>query len=169
MRNKSLLSNRLFQIITIVILIFPLLASSQAKPNLGGPPIHDDKIGLYDPVTSRWFLKPANVGGSIGVNKFYYGPAGGGRIPISGDWNGNGAHTAGMYDPVTSRWFLLSDNIDGGGVVTKFYWGPPGGGRLPIVGDWDMNGVETVGLYDPATSRWFVNHDNVGGWAGVTI
>jgi surface protein len=130
-------------------------------------PIPDDTIGLYDPVTSRWFLKPENVDGGAGVIKFYYGPAGGGRIPITGDWDGDGTDTVGLYDPVTSRWFLKPDNVDGGAGVIKFYYGPAGGGRLPIAGDWDGDGVDTVGLYDPVTSRWFLKPENVDGGAGV--
>ena len=68
--------------------------------------------------------------------KFYYGPAGGGRIPIAGDCDGDGIDTLGMYDPVASRWFLKPENVDGGAGVIKFYYGPAGGGRLPITGDW---------------------------------
>jgi C1A family cysteine protease len=126
-----------------------------------------DKIGLYDPALSKWFLKPENVGGAAGVNRFLYGPAGGGRIPITGDWDGDGVDTVGLYDPVTSRWFLKPENVDGGAGVIKFYYGPAGGGRLPIVGDWDGDGTDTVGLYDPVTSRWFLKPDNVDGGAGV--
>ena len=123
--------------------------------------------GLYDPATSGWFLKPENVGGKAGVVEFYYGPAGGGRLPISGDWDGDGVDTVGLYDPATSRWFLKPENVDGGAGVIKFYYGPAGGGRLPIAGDWDGNGTDTVGLYDPATSRWFLKPDNLDGGAGV--
>ena len=122
----------------------------------------EDTVGLYDPATSRWFLKADNAAGGS-ITKFYYGPAGGGRLPITGDWNGDGTDTVGLYDPATSRWFLKADNAAGGS-ITKFYYGPAGGGRLPIVGDWNGDGTDTVGLYDPATSRWFLKADNaVGG------
>jgi len=37
MRNRSIISNRIFRIIVVVILMFPLLANSERKPNLVGP------------------------------------------------------------------------------------------------------------------------------------
>ena len=37
MRNRSIISNRVFHIIVVVILMFPLMANSEGKPNLVGP------------------------------------------------------------------------------------------------------------------------------------
>jgi hypothetical protein len=157
--------NNRSEIIEVDLAMNPRVENSNV--DMGAYEYQGDTVGLYDPALSKWFLKPANVAGGDGVTKFYYGPAGGGRLPITGDWDGDGEDTVGLYDPVTSRWFLKPENIDGGAGVIKFYYGPAGGGRLPIVGDWDGDGVDTVGMYDPVTSRWFLKPNNVGGSAGV--
>jgi len=46
-----------------------------------------ETIGLYDPIASNFFLRNSN---STGVADLFfgYGAAGGGWIPITGDWDG---------------------------------------------------------------------------------
>ena len=39
MNNRSIFSNKVFRLIVVVILMFPLMANSQGRPNLIGPTI----------------------------------------------------------------------------------------------------------------------------------
>jgi hypothetical protein len=70
--------------------------------------------------------------------KFKKGLAGGGWLPIAGDWNGDGIDTVGLYDSQTSRFYLLNANQAQPFDIT-FKKGLAGGGWLPIAGDWDNN------------------------------
>ena len=62
-------------------------------------------VGLYNPSDSVFSLKNSDAAGAPDIT-FDYGPAGGGWIPIAGDWNGNGTDTLGLYNPATSVFYL---------------------------------------------------------------
>ena len=47
----------------------------------------DDTIGLYDPATAMFHLRNSNSTG-VADSAFYYGPPGGGWIPVAGEWDG---------------------------------------------------------------------------------
>jgi cyclophilin family peptidyl-prolyl cis-trans isomerase len=123
--------------------------------------------GAYDPSLSRFYLRNASSSGNANI-VFAYGPAGGGWIPLVGDWDGNGTETVGLYDPKASRFYLRNSN-SGGNANTTFVYGPAGGGWTPIVGDWDGDGKATIGLYDPTISRFYLRNSNSGGNANVVF
>ena len=97
-----------------------------------------DTIGLFNPVTSAFFLKNANEGGVADL-MFRYGPAESGWQPIAGDWDGDGTDTIGLLAPTPSS-FLLRNSNDVGVADVMFRYGPAGAGWLPIAGDWDNSG-----------------------------
>ena len=138
-----------------------------------------DTIGLYNPVTSTFYLRNTNDSGYADVT-FAYGPAGAGWIPIAGDWDGNGTDTLGLYNPATSTFYLrnttsLQGPNDKGYADVAFAYGPAGAGWIPIAGDWDGNGTDTLGLYNPATSTFYLRNTtslqgpNDKGYADVTF
>ena len=118
-------------------------------------------IGLFDPVTSTFFLRNSNTPGPADVTS-RFGPPGSGWTPIVGDWDGNGTTTLGLFNPVTSTFFLRNSNTPGPADVTSRF-GPPGSGWTPIVGDWDGNGTTTLGLFNPVTSTFFLKNNNSAG------
>ena len=112
-----------------------------------------DTIGLYNPVTSMFYLRNTNDSGYADVT-FAYGPAGAGWMPIAGDWDGDGKDTIGLYNPATSVFYLAEhDSLQGpndmGYADVTFAYGPAGAGWKPIAGDWNGDGKDTIGLYDP--------------------
>ena len=138
-----------------------------------------DTIGLYNPVTSTFYLRNTNDSGYADVT-FTYGPAGAGWIPIAGDWDGNGTDTLGLYNPATSTFYLRNTTSsqgpnDKGYADVAFAYGPAGAGWIPIAGDWDGNGTDTLGLYNPATSTFYLRNttslqgSNDKGYADVTF
>ena len=126
-----------------------------------------DTIGLYNPVTSTFYLRNSNTTGTANTT-FAYGPAGGGWTPIVGDWNGDGIDTVGLYNPATSTFYLRNSNTTGVANIT-FGYGPAGGGWKPIVGDWNNDGIDTVGLYNPTTSTFYLRNSNTTGMANASF
>ena len=131
-------------------------------------PLHDFSTpGLYDPAASRFYVRNANSTG-IANTTFDYGPAGGGWIPLSGDWDGNGTDTVGLYNPATSTFYLRNKNTTGIANMV-FDYGPADGGWIPLAGDWDGNGSDTVALYNPTTSTFYLRNTNTTGIANITF
>ncbi len=124
-------------------------------------------IGLYDPMTSRFYLRNSNSSGFADIS-FLYGNGGAGWTPIVGDWDGDGVKTIGLYDPMTSRFYLRNSNSSGFADIS-FLYGNGGAGWIPIVGDWDGDGVDTIGLYDPVTSRFYLRNSNSSGFADISF
>jgi hypothetical protein len=126
-----------------------------------------DTIGLYDPVTSTWYLRNSNSAGPADV-AFSYGPAGGGWTPMIGDWNGDGLTTIGLYSGTTSTWYLRNTNAAGAADLA-FNYGPPAGGWVPRTGDWDGNGTFTAGLYNETTGTFYLRNANAAGPADTAF
>jgi hypothetical protein len=122
---------------------------------------------VYQPSTSEFFLRDTNSGGAADI-PFGYGPAGGGWVPMAGDWNGDGIDTVGLYSPATSTFYLRNVHAGGAADIT-FGYGPAGGGWVPLAGDWNGDGVDTVGLYNPATSTFYLRNVHAGGAADITF
>jgi hypothetical protein len=128
---------------------------------------HLDAIGLYDPGSSTFHLRNSNSSGGDDLS-FGFGGAGGGYVPLTGDWNGDGIDSIGLYDPATGAFFLRNSNSGGIADIT-FTYGPAGLGFIPLVGDWDGDGIDTIGLYDPAHAAFFLRNSNSGGIADITF
>jgi serine protease AprX len=125
-----------------------------------------DTVGVYASSSAGWFLRYANDPGPADAT-FVYGP-GGGYVPITGDWDGDGTVTPGVYDPATSAFFLRNSSSPGP-ADTTFAFGAGGLGLVPIAGDWNGDGIDTVGLYDPANGTFFLRNWHEGGPADVVF
>jgi len=130
-------------------------------------PAGSDTIGLYDPSSSKFFLRNSNTPGFADLT-FAYGAGGAGLVPITGDWNGDGVDTVGLYDPSTGAFFLRNSNTPGFADIT-FVYGGGGAGLIPLKGDWNGDGIDTIGLYDPSTSAFFLRNSNSAGPADLTF
>ena len=126
-----------------------------------------DTIGMYNPITSVFYLRNTNDTG-YADRTFAYGAASAGWKPIAGDWNGDGTDSIGLYNPATSVFYLRNTNDTGFADLT-FAYGPATAGWLPIAGDWDGDGKDTIGLYNPATSVFYLRNTNDTGYADLTF
>lgn len=119
-----------------------------------------DTVGVYDPLTSNFFLDNTFGGGSVIALNF--GTPG--SIPLAGDWNGDGIDTIGTFDTLTGSFFLRNSNTTGTADISFDY-----GARTwtPVVGDWDGDGVDTIGVFEPVTASWFLRNSNSAGTADV--
>jgi ribosomal protein S16 len=126
-----------------------------------------DTIGLYNPKTSKFYLRDSNNSGYADLT-FQYGPANSGWKPVAGDWDGDGIDTIGLYSPVSATFYLNNHN-SAGFADTTFVYGPAGNSWTPIVGDWNADGLDTVGLYNSANSTFYLRNLNMAGHANVTF
>lgn len=83
-------------------------------------------------------------------------------IPVTGDWNGDGARTIGVYR--AGFWYLRNSNTTGPADVTLHYGDR---GDTPVVGDWDGNGSFTPGVV--RGNVWYLRNSNTSGIADVVF
>ena len=64
---------------------------------------------------------------------FTFGAGGAGIIPVTGDWNGDGADTIGIVLQASGFFFLRDSNTAG---PANYAFGYGAGGETPVVGNW---------------------------------
>lgn len=111
--------------------------------------------GSFNPATGTWYLRKSNSSGSPDVPPFAFGAPN--WIPVTGDWNGDGAATIGVVDPTTETWYLRNTNNSGPASYTPFQFGAPG--WIPVVGDWNGTGHTGIGVVDPSTGTWYLRSE----------
>jgi glucose/arabinose dehydrogenase len=132
----------------------------------GGARIEADRVGLFDPTSSRFQLKETNTQGGR-VQNVRFGPRRNRWTPLAGDWDGDGDDTIGFYDPEAST-FRLKNVLQGGGSDILLTVDPPSGNVVAVVGDWDGDGDDTVGLYDRTTGIFHLKNSLTGSGFDLT-
>jgi CubicO group peptidase (beta-lactamase class C family) len=79
------------------------------------------------------------------------------RIPLAGDFDGDGYDSIATYDYRSGELAIKHANAEGPDAVTSTM--VPG--RIPVAGDFDDDGVDTVALYDPASATFDVDGSSV--------
>lgn len=87
-------------------------------------------------------------------------------IPISGDWDGDGATEVGVFRPSNHTFYLASHGSYPGAVIS---FGYPNGEDVPIVGDWTGTGKSQVGIYRRSMGQFFLCLDNNTPYPGRTF
>jgi len=83
------------------------------------------------------------------------------KLPIAGDWNGNGKDEPGMWDAGT-RYFTLGKAGTGGGAQQI---GPFGNSfDTPVAGDWSGKGRSNIGAWNPRDLCFYLDIDGDGEW-----
>lgn len=78
------------------------------------------------------------------------------RVPIFGDWNGDGVMTVGLFESSSSTFYFRNDNSDGPAEIAVSFGQP---GDIPLAGDWNGDGKHGIGTYTPAESRFRVRNE----------
>jgi N-acetylmuramoyl-L-alanine amidase len=104
---------------------------------------HPAKVGAYHRSDGTFHLRNSLSGGSSDL-AFGFGPPG--KIPLMGDWNGDGTATCGYYDPDDGSFHLRNSNSTGSSDIA--YVGGPTN-MIPLIGDWDGDGKTSAGYYNP--------------------
>lgn len=119
-----------------------------------------DTIGVYRASTGEFFLKNTNTAGTHNL-RFRFGAAGGGYVPVIGNWNGAGGDSIGLYDPVGGK-FLLRNTNNGGNADITISFGPKNAATapIPIRGNWaGGDAIDGIGIYEPATGTFRLKND----------
>ena len=109
------------------------------------PTAHTDRVGVYNPLSGTFFLK---MDGSEAVQVGFGNPE---KVPLIGDWDGDGVSTVGVYDPESARFFVKNKNEPGFANLQVQFGAPK---LRPLVGDWDGDGKDSFGVYDPDTATF---------------
>jgi hypothetical protein len=134
-------------------------------------------VGVYAP-HHTFMVRPANTPGNASAGADYGGE---GDLPVTGDWDGDGAASIGVYRPAFSPlnadpvgwWYLRNSITPGDADIPVFAYGQED--DVPVVGDWDGNRTTTVGVFRPAVSAlnpgpdawWYLSNSNSS--AGIDI
>jgi CubicO group peptidase (beta-lactamase class C family) len=79
------------------------------------------------------------------------------RIPVAGDFDGDGFDSIATYDVRSGELFVKDTNAEG--VDAETHMLTPG--RWPIAGDFDRDGKASIALYDPATATFDVDGEQL--------
>jgi peptidoglycan/xylan/chitin deacetylase (PgdA/CDA1 family) len=90
---------------------------------------------------------------------FNYGNPG--DVPISGDWDGDGAETPGV---VRGRTWYLRNSLSAGPPDVTFTYGRST--DAIVVGDWDGNGTDTPGIV--RSNTWHLRNSNTSGGGEIS-
>ena len=136
------------------------------RPNLK----KTDKIGVYRPSSSTFFLRNSNSGDAA-YTSFTFGRAN--DTALFGDWDGDGIDDVGIYRNYTATpSFYLRPSSNGKIMIITFSGSQKS--DVPITGDWNGDGKDTIGIYtdyedDNEENLFQLRDSNTNGSADVTI
>ncbi|MCS7317156.1 MAG: hypothetical protein NZZ41_02385 [Candidatus Dojkabacteria bacterium] len=127
-----------------------------------------DSLGLYKPDTGEFFLTDIIASDRIVDQATYIVVIGSGainKIPISGDWDGDGRDSIGYYDSSNGKVYLKNDVTSG---LADMYYDVTTYGNVVldknnikiISGDWSNQGFDVPGVYDITTSTFFLRYNH---------
>jgi glucose/arabinose dehydrogenase len=127
-----------------------------------------DSVGLFDPATMTFHIKPSLAPGPADVT-FRFGKRRKGWLPVAGDWNGDGRDTVGLWDR-RSLSFHLKSSLSGGADDARPFIRRVKAAWLPLAGDWNGDGRDGIGFYDPDTGTFRFKQDpTTGRLMGLTV
>lgn len=110
-----------------------------------------DTVGFYRPTQGKFFLSNTKmISGAIPIITETHTLGTPERIPIVGDWDGDGKDTIGVFNRNGAGWAIRYH--DNEGPLATAGWGK--GTDKPIVGDWDGDGKDNIGTYRSAFSTF---------------
>ncbi|RII27784.1 MAG: copper oxidase [Geobacter sp.] len=118
----------------------------------------NDRIGVF--TNGQWYLDATgnNAWDAAGDRLYTFGIPG--DIPVSGEWDGNGAKV-GVFNNGT--WIL--DMSGNGASNTTYSFGAGLPGAMPVTGDWTGNGATKIGVFVNGT--WYLDLNGNGAWDGT--
>lgn len=134
-----------------------------------------DGVGIYNTTTGTMFLVDNVMGGTAAATPAAYTAFmivdGANWIPITGDWDGDGADGIGIYNKTTGTMFLADDATLGAASATPadytIFMNPDGASYLPVTGSWDGMVGDGVGIWQITSGAFFLAYDPTQGAAAA--
>lgn len=102
-----------------------------------------ETIGLFRRSDGFFYLRNSLTSG-VADTAFFFGQ--GNDVPLSGDWDNDGATTVGVFRVVgENATFFLRNSNSAGFADISFPFGAPG--DIPLAGDWNGDGRDTIGVF----------------------
>jgi hypothetical protein len=111
-----------------------------------------DRPGVFWPSDATWHLRNSL---SAGPSDVIFMKGRGSRIPLVGDWDGDGQDSPGMFWPSDATWHLRNELSSG---TSDYIFKRGRGDRIPVVGDWDGDGKDSTGMYWPSDGTWHLRN-----------
>ncbi|HET7015371.1 MAG TPA: CHAP domain-containing protein, partial [Streptosporangiaceae bacterium] len=115
-------------------------------------------VGYYNRWTGKVSERYSQTSGPVNAKP----RIGRGKIPLVGDWRGNGRDRLGYYNPRYGT-FRLFGAGRGRHSTKTFKFGPRH--MIPLVGDWTGAGHDGIGYYNPKTGTFYLREKLSGGKA----
>jgi surface antigen len=106
-------------------------------------------VGYYNRWTGKVSERYSQTSGPVNAKP----RIGRGKIPLVGDWRGNGRDRLGYYNPRYGT-FRLFGAGRGRHPAKTFKFGPRH--MIPLVGDWTGSGHDGIGYYNPKTGTFYL-------------
>jgi hypothetical protein len=133
-----------------------VLPQSSLLPVAGNWSGTNDLPGLFDPITTEWYLRTGVASGGYQTPFPYGGGLGGGSSPLGGIFGAGSSAGVGVDNAAS---FRLRKTADPGAPTFTFSFGQPG--DVAVVGNWNgaADGVRTPGVYRSGPPALFIFTD----------
>ena len=132
-----------------------------------------DGVGIYNVITGGMFLvNNAQLSGVAATADYstFLTVNGAAYLPMTGDWDNDGADGVGLYDKSSGGMFLVDNAQLSGTPATADYslfMSPNGDLFLPVDGDWDGVDGDGVGIFEKSSGTFYLANDAISHSGGA--
>jgi hypothetical protein len=129
------------------------------------------EIGVFRPSTHLFYLDNNGNGAWNGASvdrQYNFGISG--DLPVTGDWDNNGAAEIGVFRNTTHLFYLDYNGNgvwNGASVDRQYNFGITG--DIPVTGDWKGDGGARIGVFRPLTHLFYLDYNGNGVWNGALV
>ena len=128
-------------------------------------------IGVFRNSMHMFYLDSNGNGawnGAVTDRQYNFGISG--DIPVTGDWDNNGAAEIGVFRNSTHLFYLdYNGNGAWNGAVTDKSYNFGISGDIPLSADWNDDGKSEIGVFRSSTHVFYLDYNANGAWNGASV